>query len=281
MHRVDAKDVNKLQLEGLVKSGALDEFNNDRNKILSSIPRIIQQIKNINENKLSNQTSLFNEDRNEKNHFEYVRTQKWTKKELLREEFKSLGFYISDHPLNEYKDVFDQLKIISFKNFISESGNEALVAGTIMSFQEKKSAKGTPFAIVKFSDNEGEFELFLFAEILIQNRDKIKESESFILTLQKDKSLNDKNQRRVNLKKILSLNDMIDKPYSKVTIELKENYDMNEIKNILNKEGKTEISLIINNNNKRIHYNLQNGRKFDLNQLKMMKNKEYVKKITV
>ena len=122
------------------------------------------QVKNINENKLSNQTSLFNEDRNEKNHFEYVRTQKWTKKELLREEFKSLGFYISDHPLNEYKDVFDQLKIISFKNFISESGNEALVAGTIMSFQEKKSAKGTPFAIVKFSDNEGEFELFLFAE---------------------------------------------------------------------------------------------------------------------
>ena len=45
-----------------------------------------------------------------------------------------------------------------------------------MSIQEK-SAKGTPFAIVKFSDNNGEFELFLFAELLINNRDKIKESE--------------------------------------------------------------------------------------------------------
>ena len=56
---------------------------------------------------------------------------------------------------------------------------------------------------------------------------------------------------------------------------------MKEIKNILNQEGKTEISIIINNNNKRIHYNLENRRKFDLNQLKMMKNKEYVKKITV
>ena len=54
-----------------------------------------------------------------------------------------------------------------------------------MSIQEKKSAKGTPFAIVKLSDNKGEFELFLFAEILIQNRDKIKESESFVLTLLK------------------------------------------------------------------------------------------------
>ena len=56
-----------------------------------------------------------------------------------------------------------------------------------MSIQEKKSSKGTPYAIVKFSDKKGEFELFLFAEILIKNRDKLKESESFVITLQKDK----------------------------------------------------------------------------------------------
>ena len=41
-----------------------------------------------------------------------------------------------------------------------------------MSIQEKKSIKGTPFAIFKFSNNIGEFELFLFSEILINNRDK-------------------------------------------------------------------------------------------------------------
>ena len=74
---------------------------------------------------------------------------------------------------------------------------------------------------------------------------------------------------------------MINKPYSKVTIELGENYNIDEIKNILKKEGQTAVSLIFNNNNKRIRYSLQNGRKFDLNLLKMMKNKEYVKKITV
>ena len=145
-----------------------------------------------------------------------------------------------------------------------------------MSIQEKKSVKGTPFAIVKFSDNNGEFELFLFAEILINNRDKIKESESFVLTLQKDKS-----SKRINLRKILSLDEIINKPYSKVTIELNDNCDLQEIKKLLNNEGNTQINLIINNNNKKIHYNLQNSRKFDFNQLKMMKNKEYVKKIIV
>ena len=63
--------------------------------------------------------------------------------------------------------------------------NESLVAGTIMAIQEKKSVKGTPYAIVKFSDKRAEFELFLFAEILVSNRDKLKESESFVLTLKK------------------------------------------------------------------------------------------------
>jgi DNA polymerase-3 subunit alpha len=58
-----------------------------------------------------------------------------------------------------------------------------------MSIQEKKSAKGTPYGIVKFSDKKGEFELFLFAEILVSNRDKLKESESFVLTCKKIKLL--------------------------------------------------------------------------------------------
>ena len=69
--------------------------------------------------------------------------------------------------------IFNQLKIISYGEFSTNNESEALVAGTIMSIQEKKSAKGTPFAIVKFSDNTGEFELFIFSEILINNRDKL------------------------------------------------------------------------------------------------------------
>ncbi len=279
INRVSSKDVNKLQLEGLVKAGTFDEFDLDRNKILNSIPKIIQQIKNVNEDKLSNQESLFSE--NTKSNFEFVQTKAWTKKELLAEEFKSLGFYISDHPLNEFNEIFNQLKITSYNEFLLNNNSEALVAGTIMSIQEKKSSKGTPFAIVKFSDNQGEFELFLFAENLVNNRDKLKESESFILTLQKDKTTIDPSRRRINIRKILSLDEIINKPYSQVTIELNEKYNIEEIKNLLKETGQTKISLIINSKNSKIFYDLQNSRKFDFNQLKLIKNKEYVKKITV
>ena len=150
-----------------------------------------------------------------------------------------------------------------------------------MSIQEKKSAKGTPYGIVKFSDQKGEFELFLFAEMLISSREKLKESESFILTLQKDKITGEVSKKRINIRKILSLDEVIEKPYAKVIIELKNDYDLNEISELLSDEGETEISLIIKNNDKLAHYSLQNNRKFDLKHLKTLKNKDYVEKITV
>ncbi|MEC7099968.1 MAG: DNA polymerase III subunit alpha, partial [Pseudomonadota bacterium] len=251
IYRVDSKDVNKLQLEGLTKAGVFDEFDLNRRKIFTSIPKIISQIKLNNDDKKNNQSSLFSSNDNLVNKFEFLPSEIWTQKELLSEEFKSLGFYISNHPLNEYAEIFNQLKIIPYDQFYDNSNNEALVAGTVMSIQEKKSAKGTPYAIIKFSDKKGEFELFLFSEILIKNREKLRESESFILTLQKDKGTSESVKKRVNVKKIVSIEEMLNEPYSKVTIELADNLKINEIKEILSSDGKTAIKLVINNKNRK------------------------------
>jgi len=279
--RVNSKDVNKLQLEGLTKAGVFDEFEKDRNKIFTSIPTIIQKIKNINDEKNNNQTNLFEKADILSNDFEFLPSKAWTQKELLAEEFKSLGFYISDHPLNEYQDIFHQLNIISYNEFYNNDMSEGLIAGTIMSIQEKKSVKGTPYAIVRFSDKKGEFELFLFSEILVSNRDKLKESESFVITLQKDKVTGEETKKRVNVRKILSLSQVVNEPYKKVTIELRENFNIKEIKEILSSNGKTAVNLVIKNNNKKAIYSLQNNRKFDLKHLKALKAKDYVAKITV
>ena len=281
INRVNAKDVNKLQLEGLVKAGVFDEFDRDRNKILNSIPKILQKIKNINDDKDNHQSNLFGDQESDQTEFEFLPSKQWTQKELLSEEFKSIGFYLTNHPLNEFEEIFNQLNICSYYQFYENEKNEGLVAGTIMSIQEKKSAKGTPYAIVKFSDKQAEFELFLFAEILISNREKLKESESFVLTLQKDKISGDNTKKRINVKKVLNLDDVINKPYSKVTIELKNDYDLDEIKKLLSIKGETEINLVIKHEKKQAHFSLQENRKFDLTHLKALKAKKYVEKITV
>ncbi len=281
INRVNTKDVNKLQLEGLTKAGVFDEFDTDRNKILNSIPKIIQKIKNINDDKENHQSNLFEDQQNDKDEFDFEPSSPWSLKELLSEEFKSLGFYLTNHPLNEYEEIFNQLNISSYSQFYENNLSESLVAGTIMAIQEKKSAKGTPYAIVKFSDKKTEFELFLFSDILVANREKLKESESFVLTLHKDRINGDEKNKRINVKKILSLDDVINKPYTKVIIELKENYDLDEIKQLLSTKGETRINLVIKDKNKQAYYSLQENRKFDLNHLKALKAKKYVEKITV
>ena len=265
----------------MTKAGVFDEFDKNRGKIFHSITKLIQYNKNINDDRDNNQSSLFENSENFGKDFEFLPAKPWLQKEILNEEFKSLGFFISDHPLNEFSEIFKQLNIISYDDFYHNSQSEGMVAGTIMSIQEKKSSKGTPYAILKLSDNKEEFELFLFSEILISNRDKLTESDSIVLTLQKDKNLNEGTKKRINVRKILSVNEVIDKPYSKVTIELSENFKIDEIKQILSSMGDTQIDIIINNENKKVFYTLENKRNFDLKHYKALKGREYVSKITV
>ena len=279
--RVEPKDVNKLQLEGLVKAGAFDEIDLNRKKIFEAIPKIIQTIKSKYDEKVSNQTNLFDEVNNKDNEiFEFSTTKSWSKKKLLSEEFVSLGFYISDHPLNEYKEFFTHLEIDSYKDFMDSDKSEALVAGTIMSIQEKKSAKGNSYAIVKFSDNKSEFEMFLFSDIFSSNREKLKESSSFILTLQKDKSANENNLNRVNIKKIIDLSDLVNRTYETVSIELNNREKLKELNELLKNNGETKINVILRDVDKKYSFELEKTRKFDFNLFSLIKNKEYVKKIS-
>ena len=58
LNRVNPKDINKLQLEGLVKAGAFDNINNNRQALFNSIPNFILKSKNIFDNKVANQIDL-------------------------------------------------------------------------------------------------------------------------------------------------------------------------------------------------------------------------------
>ena len=279
--RSNPKDINKLQLEGLTKAGAFDDLEKNRKALFESIPKIIQLNKSLWEEKESNQNSLFadSSDRNEVI-FKTETNNNWSSNDMLMNEFQSIGFYMSDHPLNIYTDYFDKMKIVSFNHFNQSSESTALVAGTIMSIQEKKSSKGTPFAIVKFSDLESEFELFLFSDLLVLNRDKLKTANSFILTLQKDSFNQDNISRRINIKKLISLNDFTKKEYDKVTIELKNQSNLDDLQNLLKEDGNTKIEIKIRNTSKVYTFALKNLRKFNVGTFNHIKDKEYVEKIS-
>jgi len=282
INRVNPKSINKLQMEGLVKAGAFDSIFDNRKIIYENIPNIIQHSKTIYENKTQNQTSLFSDD-NQK--ISYLMKDKkssdWENNEILSREFESVGFYLSNHPLEDFKDVLQQYKAKLFKDFENSSENESIVAGTIMSIKEKKTSKGTPFAIIKFSDQSKVFELFLFSEILEVNRKKLKEGKSFLLTIIRDRENQENRFRRVNVRKISSLEEVTKMNYDNVFIEISTTDNLKKLYERIKEKGDTKIQISITNENKDYVFELKDKRKFNYQTLKHLNKEPYIKKISV
>jgi len=196
INRINPKDINKLQMEGLVQAGCFDSFNSNRKSLFNSIPNLILKSKNIHENKLLNQINLFEENETEDNNI-LENIDDWDLDIKLSKEFETLGFYISDHPLNQYKSIYKHYNIVNYDDF--ENNIDILssnIACTVLKVQEKKTQKGSSYAIVKFSDLSNVFELFIFSEIFENNRDNLFEGNSLMITLIKNYSDNDKSQKK-------------------------------------------------------------------------------------
>ena len=201
--RINPKDINKLQLEGLVKAGAFDKLNDNRQSIYNSIPSIIIKSKNDFENKVANQIDLFGDNlENETNIIENIKD--WEFEERLSKEFEAVGFFISDHPLNQFKEIFEDYKIIDYQKFYSDDEiKENNIAATLLKIQERKTAKGSPYAVLKLTDLSSVFELFIFSDILESNREILKEGSSLILTLTKTISSDEDKTKGLMLVKLL------------------------------------------------------------------------------
>ncbi len=275
INRVNPKDINKLQLEGLVKSGAFDELLNNRQSIYNSIPNIILKSKNIFENKIANQIDLFgSSDEKSENFLEKI--DDWIFEERLSKEFESVGFFISNHPLNQFKEIFDDYKINNFNDFIlNKDKNDTNVAATLLKLQEKKTQKGNSYAIIKCTDLSGVFELFIFSDMLELNRDLLIEGNSLLITL--SKSLNDEENRfrRINVKKITGIKNLLNNPVDEVKFILKNDTDLNDLSTkLINKDGKSNIKIEFNDFDHKLTFKLKNRRKVDRKLINLIKNKD-------
>jgi len=282
INRVNPKNINKLQLEGLVKAGAFDDIFSNRKVLFTNIPNIIQNSKTVYENKLHNQTSLFSEESQKISYLIHDKnSSNWSNDESLSKEFESMGFYISNHPLNSYKDALNQYKVKHFKDFETGNDSQSLIAGTVMSVKEKKTAKGNSFAIIKFSDLSKVYELFLFSEILELNRENLIEGKSFLLTVIKDKENQENRFRRINVRKVMSLEEIAKKSYTNVEIEIHNASDLKKLYEVIKEKGNSKIKISIKNENKNYLFELKDKRKFDYETLKNLNKEQYIKKINI
>jgi len=205
----------------------------------------------------------------------------WPFDERLSKEFESIGFFISDHPINEYKEIFDIYKIQNFNSFMSSSDNETILAATIMKIQEKKTQKGNTFVIIKFSDLGGVFELFVFSEILEQNRGILREGKSLLITVIKDISNQDNRFKRISVRKLISLGEISKHSIPKITFEIEELKNLKKLKDLISEKGDTNVKIVVQYNSKNLIFELSEKRKINPEILKSLKNVPYLKRINI
>ena len=144
----------------------------------------------------------------------------------------------------------------------------------MLKVQERKTAKGNSYAVLKLTDLSSVFELFIFSDILELNRHILIEGSSLILTLFKNVTNDENRLTRINVQKIASLKDLFNSPIKEVSFELKSEDQIEKVSKILRDGGKTFVNINLVTKDKTLNFRLKNARNFDRKSLNLLRNQE-------
>ena len=170
--RVSPQDLPKRSWEFLVKSGAFDAIEPNRNKILQETERLISISVREAAEQEDTQNNLFGGGNSDAPLQEapLKDVPMWDDMERLRHEFEAVGFHLSGHPLDPHRENLANAGALSLRRARETNRHSAVLAGVVTGIKERKSSKGSRYAFVALSDPTGEFEGIIFSEALTQSR---------------------------------------------------------------------------------------------------------------
>ena len=163
--RVNMRVVNKRVVEHLIKSGAMDSFGARRSQLLAVIDQAIDLGAACQRDRANGQLGLFGDDQTfGMEEIRLPQLPEIPKQTLLQYEKELLGFYVTDHPLSEYKEVMQ--RFMPLHQFIGETqvqDNQFVrVAGIISGCTIKTTKSGDTMALLTLEDFTGRFPVIVF-----------------------------------------------------------------------------------------------------------------------
>lgn len=186
VRRVGPKTVNRRILEGLIKAGALDSLNDNRQRSIQSVDGALAYANAAIEEAQSSQAMLFGGDHAEPPKPKLPDTRDWPQLERLSYEFEAVGFYFSAHPLDGYAAVLPTLGVENAAAMIDPTraieGRPVRLAGILTAKQEKKTERSR-FAFLTLSDASAKYEVMIFSDLLEAKRDLLEVGETLLVTV--------------------------------------------------------------------------------------------------
>ena len=170
VNRIDPSKVNKRFIESSIKSGGFDRFGYSRKSLLDQIELIIETAKKASDAKKNAVGSLFGDDEEITSvGLSLTNCEEFELKEILEFEKDTLGFYVSGHPLDEFRERLDELEYtLSSEVEGVKDGSYVIFIGKVEEITKKTSKKGNQFGIVNLMDFHGNIEIMLFSDKLEQ-----------------------------------------------------------------------------------------------------------------
>jgi DNA polymerase-3 subunit alpha len=186
--RVDLRRLGKRALEKLAAAGALDALDSNRRKVLENLEALMAWSGAAHDERASAQVSLFGEATDALPAPRLPQPDDWSPMERLAQEHAAIGFYLSGHPLDDYRAALRRERIPTHAELVRKvAGATATItrlAGTVAALEQRKSARGTRFAFVRLSDPSGSFEVRMFSDVLDAARDHLLPGRSVVLTVE-------------------------------------------------------------------------------------------------
>jgi DNA polymerase-3 subunit alpha len=172
--RVEEGSINKRVLEGLVCSGAFDSLNlggstsnHWRARHFGAIDIAMARSARTKRSKAMGQNDLFGGDTAPApdDASDLPDAAAWTVSEMLANEKKAVGFYVTGHPLEAHFELVSKLgAVTSIELSQQETGSRATIAGLITDLQLRTTKKGDRFAIFRLEDQAGSVKCVLWPE---------------------------------------------------------------------------------------------------------------------
>jgi len=183
--RVDPKLLNKMQLENLARAGAFDSLEKNRAKMTMSAEVILRRAQAAAEERTSSQIGLFGGGDARPEPLRMPNVPDWPELERLTQEAEAVGFHLSAHPLDTYKEVLQKLRVVPIAQLQARAERGAAhlkIAGTVVNSKERTTRTGSRMAWVRLSDATGSTEVTLFSEVLLKNRPLLTEGTAILVT---------------------------------------------------------------------------------------------------
>ena len=222
----------------------------------------------ITREKQSNQIGLFGNNVQEQYRPSLPKIEDWSIKDKVINEFEAFGFYLSSHPLDQYKDILEQTNIIHSDSLKDEhqSGYSIVdLAGMIITSKAKVSPKGRYLQAI-LSDQYGSLEISFFENEVLHEASRLFSQN--IPLLIKAEVRKDEGGIRITGQEVEALDDYLVTRLLAIEILVKEKAAIAKLKPILaNKaSGKVEIILkIITEDNTQVLIDLKQKFKLNIN----------------